>query len=115
MTYTQHTDSDKAYRVWTKLIPGNILVGEYSDGDFLIFNQASESWHSMILEPQQMQALLDFTKTAETSGEASLGENCLTGQVTVHYQDATYAFKLEESDIRPTLSEKQMEVIHSIV
>lgn len=115
MTYTQSEDTDEAYRVWTERIPGNILIGEYSDGDFLIYNEFEEPWHSLILEPPQMQALLDFSDAVETSGDASLGENCLTGQLTVRYQDGAYTFDPEEEDISPTLSKKQIDAIHSLL
>lgn len=113
MTY--QSAETEAHRVWTESITGNLLLAEYSDLDFLIYNETEEPWHSLILEPRQMQALLEFIETAETSGEASLGENSLTGKLTVRYQDGTYTLDPEEMDIEPTLTEKQSGAIYGLL
>lgn len=113
MTY--QSAETEAHRVWTESITGNLLLAEYSDLDFLIYNETEEPWHSLILEPRQMQALLGFIETAETSGEASLGENSLTGKLTVRYQDGTYTLDPEEMDIEPTLTEKQSGAIYGLL
>jgi len=42
MSY-QHADSDEAHRIWTKRITGNILIAEYDDGDYLIYNNNNKS------------------------------------------------------------------------
>ncbi|MFC7230547.1 hypothetical protein ACFQMM_02605 [Saliphagus sp. GCM10025308] len=34
MTYTQSVDNDKAHCVWTKHIPSNIVIAEYSEPDY---------------------------------------------------------------------------------
>ena len=114
MTY-QSADTEEAHRVWTESITGNVLLAEYSDLDFLIYNKTEDPWHSLVLEPQQMQALLEFIETAEPSGEASLGENSLTGKLTVRYQDGTYTLDPEEMDIKPTLTEKQSGAIYGLL
>ena len=114
MTY-QSADTEEAHRVWTESITGNLLLAEYSDLDFLIYNETEDPWHSLVLEPRQMQALLEFIETAGTSGEASLGENSLTGKLTVRYQDGTYTLDPEEMDIKPTLTEKQSGAIYGLL
>lgn len=112
---SQSADTEDAHRVWTESITGGLLLAEYSDLDFLICNESEEPWHSVILEPPQMQALLEFIETAEPSEKASLGENSFTGQLTVRYHDGTYTLNPERRDIKPTFNEKQGGAIYGLL
>lgn len=114
MTY-QHADSDEAHRIWTKPIPGNILIGEYDDGDYLIYNESRNPWHSLILEPPQMQALLDFSDDVKTPDETLLGEDVQNGKLFVRYQDGAYTFHPEDLDDTPSLSAEQMDALHRLL
>jgi hypothetical protein len=115
MTEIPSTDTGEAHRVWTKPIPGDILVGEYSDGDYLIYNESEEPWHSLVLEPHQMEALLDFSDRVETAKVASLGEDIVNIELTVRYHDGAYIFHHAEVDYNPRLSVKQVEAIRSLL
>ncbi|MFC7140604.1 hypothetical protein ACFQMA_12305 [Halosimplex aquaticum] len=114
MSY-QQADSDEAYRIWTESITGNILVAEYDDGDYLIYNQSRNPWDGVLLEPPQMQALLKFTLEVEMSGKACLGEDIQNGKLFVRYRDGAYTLNPEDLNITPTLSEQQMDEITSLV
>ncbi|MFA9517309.1 hypothetical protein ACERIT_08845 [Halopenitus sp. H-Gu1] len=116
MSY-QHADSDEAQRIWTKRITGNILIAEYDDGDYLIYNnnKSRSLGDGLILEPPQMQELLDFADNVEISDEALLGEDFHNGELVVRYQDGSYTLDPSDLDTNMTLSEKQIDDLDSLM